>query len=934
MIGLLTTVFVVLSSIFIFTKIVEAACGWSCTFDPATPNQCYYTDPHRADGTLPPRASCTSSAGNPDCSLCPDLSGGAVDGPYDSPYDAPYDSPYDAPYLPDFQVTNVAVKNSSGNDPAAGYFEAGERIYVTTTLTNSGNGYPCCASRHGIYKDTSDYNAGIESSFIDSSANWPVGFSPLYESWSGGTRNYAFTSSYFTQADAGDYTVRVVADYNNAVGEWNNGNNVGTSATYRVRSEIYGYVCNSTDEDAQCDVGEPKVSGVRIELWRDDNNNYGTYLRSDTTADAADDHDYSFTGRAPADYQVRINTTDWIPLSSANRNVTIGPNTRIRFAVKPAYTITGTVFIDTNRNGVQDAGETTPYAGATVTLSGADTGTTTTNASGVYTFNQIPRGTYTITITEPDGYKAYPSTTRSITIPLNSATRTWTADFGLNVVYDISGRVYIDADQSGGYNSANDKPMSGLTVSVTGTNTGSGTTGSVGTYSIRKLEPGTYSLTTAPPSDYTSLTSLPISITITNADITGQNIRLFGRYRIDGNVFVDEDRSNYKNGSEANYLANPGITVSNLPNNAPTPIITNNTDGTYLITGLISGQYTVRYNNLPSGYIMNHPRNGPPPSFVAPVGSMCSPASPTPGGNCNNGNLENLDFAIKSGQPWYQALGLDVRFDSGISNQIPPSPNSACVGAYAMLPASSSTPGISFSGGTPADFWQGQSAATPQNWVVGGINYPETFSPTSGTIKTSYNYMQGVLKQSNITTTDLSTICTLSNCSLPGNMASGVYQANSSVTLNANNFTGNKDIVILINGNLTIKGTLHVPTTSTVFYSVSGSITVDPSVGSTASCPPPTNGDIEGFFSSDSSFTAASNADCQAATPIPDKQLNVQGAIVIKAGGTSGGFVNQRDLCTNNINYPSFTIKERPDFILNAPDIMKVPNYIWQEVAP
>jgi len=165
-------------------------------------------------------------------------------------------------------------------------------------------------------------------------------------------------------------------------------------------------------------------------------------------------------------------------------------------------------------------------------------------------------------------------------------------------------------------------------------------------------------------------------------------------------------------------------------------------------------------------------------------------------------------------------------------------------------------------------------------------------------------------------------------------MTNGVYQANGNVTLNSNNFTGNKDIVFLINGDLTIRGSLHVPTSSTVFYSVSGDITIDPSVGTTASCPPPVNGDIEGFFSADGSFTAVSNADCSAATPVPDEQLNVQGAIVVNASGNGGGFTNSRTLCTNNLNFPSFTIKERPDFILNAPEILKIPSFIWQEVAP
>jgi len=381
-----------------------------------------------------------------------------------------------------------------------------------------------------------------------------------------------------------------------------------------------------------------------------------------------------------------------------------------------------------------------------------------------------------------------------------------------------------------------------------------------------------------------------------------------------------------------------GITVVS-PGGIPTPIVTNNTDGSYLITGLISQTYTVQYpaNSLPAGYVLNHPVNGPPASFSAPVGSGCTPASPTPGGTCSNGSLQSLDFAIKGGQPWWQAYGLDVRFDNGLNNPIPPSPNAACSGAYGMLPASSTTNGIVFNGDSPADFWRGTAAADPYNWVVGGLNYPDTFAPTSGNVKTSYAYLQSVISQSSIPTTNLASVCTLSNCTLPGTLANGVYVASGNVTLNNYTAGANRDIVLLINGNLTINGTLRVPTTSTVFYSASGNITVNPTIGTvTAACPAPAtgSGDIEGFFSADGSFTAASSANCSAATPVSDRQLNIQGAVVVNASGNGGSLTNSRTLCASNITYPTFTIKERPDFILNAPEILKIPSYIWQEVAP
>jgi len=106
--------------------------------------------------------------------------------------------------------------------------------------------------------------------------------------------------------------------------------------------------------------------------------------------------------------------------------------------------------------------------------------------------------------------------------------------------------------------------------------------------------------------------------------------------------------------------AKPGITIV-APGGVPPPFTpTTNADGSYTLTGLISATYDVQYAPLPDGYVITHPLNVNPPTFVARVGTNCAQATPNPGGNCNNGNLQELNFGIKAGQPWFQALGLDV----------------------------------------------------------------------------------------------------------------------------------------------------------------------------------------------------------------------------------------------------------------------------------
>ncbi|HVZ58648.1 MAG TPA: SdrD B-like domain-containing protein, partial [Patescibacteria group bacterium] len=671
---------------------------------------------------------------------------------------------------------------------------------------------------------------------------------------------------------------------------------------------------------------------------KQDTDNNGTYDKTVATQ-TTDSSGFDFGYLPAGNYQLSApNTTDWTLESSANRTFTLGGNQSIHFAYVPAYIISGTVFIDNNRNGNKDSDDTTGYQGATVTVKQGSTviGTDVTDADGHYSVSGFPRGTYTVTVTTPSGYKTYSTNPQTITIPQGSNQQRWSANFGINEVYTIAGQIYVDANKNNTYDSGVDTPLANVVVHAVpqGTQASSSDRSDAdGNFLIPNIEPGDFQLTANPGSDYTTLGQYPRNVTITNGNAHQRDLRFYGKYTISGNVFVDTDDSKTKNGSETNYAANPGITMANYPSGAPHPQITNNTDGTYTVTNLISGQYTVRYPSLPSGYVMNHPRNGPPASFLAGVGSSCTEASPAPGGTCNASNLDNLNFAIKSGQPWFQGVGLDIRFDNGINNPVPPAPNSSCGGAYALVPGSSSTPGLVFSGSTPANFWQGQASST--NQVVGGSTYPETFTPSNGSIiQTSYAYMQSVIKTSNITPINLSTVCTLSSCNLPNNLAHGVYQANGDVTLNSYTLPANADYVFLINGNLTLSGsTMSIPVGSTAIFIASKDIHVASTVGRTTPvCPQPASSNVQGMFSADQSFIIDSSADC--GNNVSDKQLSIEGAIVVNAGGQGGSFQNNRTLCTNNINYPSVSIRERGDFILNAPDLLRTPNFIWQEVAP
>jgi len=135
--------------------------------------------------------------------------------------------------------------------------------------------------------------------------------------------------------------------------------------------------------------------------------------------------------------------------------------------------------------------------------------------------------------------------------------------------------------------------------------------------------------------------------------------------------------------------------------------------------------------------------------------------------------------------------------------------------------------------------------------------------------------------------------------------------------------------VILVNGNLTIDTKLIVPPGSTVTFIVSGDITVTSSVGESVITS--TASDIEGFYSTDKSFIIQGTNNCSVGT---DKRLNVAGTIVVNAAKTGGSFQYLRDLCGGNASCPVFSIQERVDFILNAPELIKRQNIIYREEAP
>jgi len=424
-------------------------------------------------------------------------------------------------------------------------------------------------------------------------------------------------------------------------------------------------------------------------------------------------------------------------------------------------------------------------------------------------------------------------------------------------------------------------------------------------------------------------------------------------YTISGNVFVDVNSDGIDNG-EGNYGGAITITSSGGqtavypdPNNAVT--------GSYQIPNLPAGTYTITYTNPPiaNGYRVTYPGSAGNPQFIVTVGPSCNANDTRTPANlvaaCDpsgNGNVIRLNFAITNTNPWMQSIGGDITgvnfsTNGGFSDSIP----SGASQPYAsVVPGGASTPGIVFSGANNPNF--GQGSASINNWSVGTSTYPEVYTPPiANTIKTSYEYIADLAQTSGITPTDIcagAASCTLSFAATDH----GVYRIPQSVTLTGAgspaqyNFPpgsgGGGQYVILVNGDLNIDTQIHVPVGDSVIFTASGKITVDPSVGETnpaIACNSTGTGagcDLEGYYSADKNFTIEGTKAC----PTVDNRLNAAGAIVANASLAGFGFSYNRDLCAADLQYPVFTITERPDFILNSTDFLKPVTRTWQEVAP
>lgn len=251
-------------------------------------------------------------------------------------------------------------------------------------------------------------------------------------------------------------------------------------------------------------------------------------------------------------------------------------------------------------------------------------------------------------------------------------------------------------------------------------------------------------------------------------------------------------------------------------------------------------------------------------------------------------------------------MRMDSVFEDRITADVTPkletSIKSFTVGAIEY----SLTHGVIFSGLTPIINY---GKLSEKEWLVMGTPYDSRLKRT-----TSYDHINNL----DITKTSI-------NCAAaPGcnfnNFASGVYTKDGDLTLSA--VSGNsritipgRTIVLISSGDITINSNITLQAGAFFLVSAKGKITVAGNVTY-----------LVGFYSADKEFKVENPSSG------PRQVLTIEGLVVANAGGTSSSFLSLREIPT--VTLPAVELIERPDLILSTPEFLRIPNYIWQEVAP
>jgi uncharacterized repeat protein (TIGR01451 family) len=399
-------------------------------------------------------------------------------------------------------------------------------------------------------------------------------------------------------------------------------------------NSLEGFVYNDRDDDGVKDAGEEGIALVSMRLTGTDDR--GNDI--DVTVQTDSNGRYEFTNLRPSNvtgYTItQSQPATWNDGKHADGSLSNGDDstdnvisgidvvendlgTEYNFGERGA-TIAGTVYMDDNRDGTQQAGETTGIETIRIELYDS-TGTnllefTTTDANGNYTFENLAADDYVVRQVQPRYYTSTSADELNVTLPLTGAVD---QDFG-ETQFEIGGVVYWDANNNGSNDAASETGLPGVTVTLQMDHDGDGTyeedfvttTDSDGVYEFAEKPGADYRIVVTPLAGTTQtddpdaslddqssftvgLANLPSDQDFGYRGNSSIGDRVYFDYSGDGGVFDAGDNDRGFGGVDVTL----SIDVDGDSTVDYTDTVTTASDGTYTFDHLIAGDYTINVDS-------------------------------------------------------------------------------------------------------------------------------------------------------------------------------------------------------------------------------------------------------------------------------------------------------------------------------------------------
>ncbi|HKI01254.1 MAG TPA: SdrD B-like domain-containing protein [Thermoanaerobaculia bacterium] len=529
---------------------------------------------------------------------------------------------------------------------------------VTVELLDAGNNVVATATTSGDGNYT--FNNLAAGTYTVRTSTLPAGVAPTFDADGIATPNVATVS-------LADGQNRDTVDFG-----------------YRGTASVGDRVWFDANGDGVQGAGETGINGVIVELLDAASNVVGT-------ATTSGDGNYTFSFLMGGSYSVRVvpaslpsgvaQTYDLDGVGTphvASFTLAGGQNrTDVDFGYRGTGSVGDRLWLDTDGDGVQDAGEA-GINGATVQVfdgGGNLIATTSTAGDGVYGFSNLGAGTYTVKVvpsTLPAGVNATydldgVGTLNEATFTLGAGASRDDVDFGYRGTASVGDRVWNDTDGDG-VQDAGEAGINGVTVelldsanNVIATTTTSGDGDYTfnyllgGSYSVRVV-PATLPAGLAPTYDLDGIGTAHVASFTLNAgqNRTDVDFGYRGTASVGDRVWYDADGDGVQDAGEAGIN---GVTVE-LLDNANNVVATTTTagDGNYTFSNLGAGSYSVRVTP-PAGTAQTYDLDGVASANIASF-------TLTAGQNRTDVDFGYRGTASVGDRVWYDADGDGVQ-DAG-----------------------------------------------------------------------------------------------------------------------------------------------------------------------------------------------------------------------------------------------------------------------------